>query len=140
MKLREALETIQQSRPEGAVRLRFLLGCSSTPTNLKAFFHASLLRCRPEYDVHVETTLYGDLLGSLERFSYTGYAGAAVVSEWFDLDQRLGFRRLGGWAPSSFGDILTTVTSEVNRLQKVMASLQHLCQWQSRCPVYHCLR
>ena len=123
MKLREALETIQRPRPEGAVRLHFLLGCSSTPTNLKAFFHASLLRRRPEYDVHVETTLYGDLLGSLERLSYIGYAGAAVVSEWFDLDQRLGFRRLGGWAPSSFDDILATVASEVNRLQNVLEPL-----------------
>jgi FkbH-like protein len=116
MKLREALEAIQTPRSPGAAQARYLLGCSSTPTHLRTFLHAFLMLRRPDVDVEVETTPYGDLLGALEGPRTAGYAGAAVVCEWFDLDPRLGFRRLGGWAPSAFHDIVATVQAGFARL------------------------
>ena len=120
MKLREALELIQQARPAGAERRRYLLGCSSTPAHLQTLLHAYLLTQHPALQVEIEPTPYGDLLGSLERFQPRGYAGVAVVCEWYDLDPRLGFRRLGGWAPSLFGDITAGVRAGFARLQSAL--------------------
>jgi FkbH-like protein len=117
MKLREALELIQQPHPAGAERRRYLMGCSSTPAHLQTLLHAYLLKQHPAFQVEIEATLYGDLLGGLERFQPQGYAGVAVVCEWYDLDPRLGFRRLGGWAPSLFGDITAGVRAGFARLQ-----------------------
>ena len=97
MKLREALELIQQRQLAGVEPERYWLGCSSTPAHLQTFLRAFLMTGRPHSDVQVESSLFGDLLGSIERFPPAGYAGVAVVCEWYDLDPRLGFRRLGGW-------------------------------------------
>jgi FkbH-like protein len=120
MKLREALESIRRPRPAQAERARYLLGCSSTPTHLQTFLHAHLLSRLPRFEIEIEPTTYGDLLGSIERFEAQGYAGAALVCEWYDLDPRLGFRRLGGWAPSLFADIVTGVRTALSRLQRAV--------------------
>jgi FkbH-like protein len=68
----------------------------------------------------VESTPYGDLLGGLERFQPQAYAGVAVVCEWYDLEPRLGFRRLGGWAPSLFDDIVASVQASFSRLRNAI--------------------
>ncbi len=117
MKLLEALQSIQQAHPTETDPVRYLLGCSSTPIHLQTFLHAYLLSRNPTFPIEIEPTTYGDLLGGLERFEPKGYAGAAVVCEWHDLDPRLGFRRLGGWAPSVFADIATGVRAGFSRLQ-----------------------
>ena len=117
MKLREALETIQEPSPAGAARVRYFLGCSSTPTHLATFLHAHLCKRLPLAEIILDAPTYGDLLGSLERLKAEGYSGVVVLCEWFDLDPRLGFRRLGGWAPSLFSDILDTVRLGFLRLQ-----------------------
>lgn len=121
LKLREALEIIQ--RPREGRRERFILACSTYSTNLKTLLEAYLLKRRTGSDVQVETTSYGDLLSGLERFSPMGYAGGAIVCEWFDLDQRLGFRRLGGWAPSSFENILHGVETASYRLRRTIEAI-----------------
>ena len=123
MKLREALEYIRRHRPAGAEHALYLLGCSSTPTHLQTFLHAHLLSQRPTFEIEIEPTMYGDLLGSIERFEPRGYAGAALVCEWFDLDPRLGFRRLGGWAPSLFADIVAGVHTAFSRLQRAVEKI-----------------
>jgi FkbH-like protein len=121
MKLREALELIQ--KPRSGRQDRYLLGCSSTPAHLQTFLRASLmLRC-PNSDVQIDTTTYGDLLGSLEGVRVSGYAGVAVICEWYDLDPRLGFRRLGGWVPSGFDDIVETVQAGFWRLRSAVERL-----------------
>ena len=120
MKLREALESIRRPRPAGAEHARYLLGCSSTPAHLQTFLHAHLLARRPALEIEVEPTTYGDLLGSLERFEPQGFTGAAVVCEWFDLDPRLGFRRLGGWSPSLFAEIVSDVRTALARLRQTV--------------------
>ena len=120
MKLREALELIQGPRPARAEKASIFLGCSSTAIHLRTFLHAFLLKQRPDWNVEVETSLYGDLLSSLESFQPEGRTGAAVLCEWFDLDPRLGFRRLGGWAPSGFDDIVANVTASLTRLERAL--------------------
>lgn len=124
MKLREALESISQQRPQETERTRYLLACSSTPTHLRTFLHAYLLGQRPGCAVDIETSLYGDLLGGLERYQPQGYTAAAIICEWYDLDPRLGFRRLGGWGPSLFDDIAGGVRKNLGRLQ---LSVERIC-------------
>ncbi len=117
MKLREALEAIQTPRPDARECGRYLLACSSTPLHPGAFLHAHLLARRPDAAIEIETSRYGDLIGSLEDFDPGGFAGVAVLLEWYDLDPRLGFRRLGGWSPDLFEDIVATVKAGLDRLK-----------------------
>ncbi|MGE5486493.1 MAG: HAD-IIIC family phosphatase [bacterium] len=123
MKLREALEIIRAARTDPAENGRYLLACSSTPIHTQTFFRAHLLARRSGAGVQVDTSRYGDLLGSLEDFNPAGYAGAAVLLEWYDLDPRLGFRRLGGWAPGAFDDIFAAVGASLDRLRRSLARI-----------------
>ena len=107
MKLAEALKIVQ-SAPSGSPPLQVALVCGFTPLHLETFLRAQLCRLFPGRSPIIHTGLYDDLLGNLQRV--TGVS-AVVVIEWADLDPRLSLRRLGGWEPSQFPDIL----SEVNR-------------------------
>jgi FkbH-like protein len=69
----------------------------------------------------VQTGLYGDLIGNLQRVA--GVSAAVVVIEWPDLDPRLGLRRLGGWEPSQLRDILGEVNRSCDLLQSSMAAV-----------------
>jgi len=117
MKLREALEIVKTPRSPSAPRALYWLGCSSTPTHLRTFLQAYLFLRRPETEIEIETSTYGDLLGSLESFQPVGYEGAAIICEWYDLDPRLGFRRLGGWGPDLLLDIAHNVRTGLARLR-----------------------
>lgn len=108
MKLAEALKIIQ-SAPSNAPRLEIALLCGFTPLHLETFIHAQLCKLFPERNPHIHTGLYGDLVGNL-RIA-TEVDTAVVMIEWFDLDPRLGLRRVGGWEPSQLPDI----SNEVNR-------------------------
>lgn len=125
MKLREALELVQQSSSDDARIARYLLGCSATPLHLRTFVHAHLAKQNPQFKVEIEPTVYGDLLGALARFEPYGYTAAIVVCEWYDLDPRLGFRRLGGWAPSLFDEIIHSVQTCFSQLRQ---SLERITQ------------
>ncbi|MFI5095950.1 MAG: HAD-IIIC family phosphatase [Candidatus Acidiferrales bacterium] len=69
----------------------------------------------------MQTGLYGDLIGNLERVA--DVSAAAVVIEWSDLDPRLGLRRLGGWEPSQLQDVLSEVDRSCNLLRNGMAAV-----------------
>ena len=133
MKLREALEVIGEPRASDLPLRRYFLGCSTTPASLESLLQAYLLKAAPDARAELATGLYGDLLGSLERLDPADTAGAAVICEWFDLDPRLGFRRLGGWSPSHFEDILKTAEGSAVRLR---ASLERVA---GSVPVALCL-
>jgi FkbH-like protein len=107
-KLAEALNIIQ-SAPSNAPRLEIALLCGFTPLHLETFLRAQLYKLFPERNPHIQTGLYGDLIGNLRLA--TEVDTAVVVIEWFDLDARLGLRRVGGWGPSQLPDI----SNEVNR-------------------------
>jgi len=74
------------------------------------------MRRRPDADIAIDTLPYGDLLGGLEAINPSAYTGVAAICEWRDLDPRLGFRRLGGWAPSLHEDIVANVETNLARL------------------------
>jgi HAD superfamily phosphatase (TIGR01681 family) len=119
MKLAEALHIIQ-SVPPDAPPLHVALLCGFTPLHLKTFLRAQLCKSFPDRTPQVQTGLYGDLIGSLQRV--VDVSAAAVVVEWSDLDPRLGLRRLGGWEPSQFNDILNEVNRSCDLLQKAMTT------------------
>lgn len=119
MKLAEALKMIQSAPPDSP-RLEVALLCGFTPLHLETFFRAELGRLFPERSPHVQTGLYDDLIGNLQRV--TDVLAAVAVVEWPDLDPRLGLRRLGGWEPSQLQDILKEVKRNCDRLQDAIAT------------------
>src|SRR3979411_219341 len=120
MKLAEALKVIQSALPD-APRLEVALLCGFTPLHLETFFRAHLCKLFPGRSPNVQTGLYGDLIGNLQRVA--GVSAAVVVIEWPDLDPRLGLRRLGGWEPSQLQDILSEVNRSCDLLQSSVAAV-----------------
>ena len=123
MKLFEALQLIQAPRPPAVERARYFLACSSTPVHPRTFLHAHLLSRCPATAIEIDASRYGDLTGALEELDPAGYRGVAILLEWYDLDPRLGFRRLGGWSPAAFADILATVRAGFERIERAVARL-----------------
>jgi FkbH-like protein len=120
MKLAEALKVIQSASPD-APRLEVALLCGFTPLHLETFLRAHLCQLFPGRTPNVQTGLYDDLIGNLQRVA--GVSAAVVVIEWPDLDPRLGLRRLGGWEPSQFQDILGEVSRSCDLLQSGMEAV-----------------
>jgi FkbH-like protein len=119
MKLAEALKIIQSAEPN-APRLQVALLCGFTPLHLETFLQAQLCKLFPERSPHLQTGLYGDLIGNLQRVA--NVTAAVVVIEWADLDPRLGLRRLGGWEPSQLPDILSEVNRSCELLRNAIAA------------------
>ncbi|MFN3325139.1 MAG: hypothetical protein ACK5AZ_16710 [Bryobacteraceae bacterium] len=124
MKLSEALGLVRDACSTGPALASYLLVVGSSPVSLKPYFHAYLLK-QASPPLTVETSPYGDLVGALEQSVDRGYAGFAVVCEWFDLDPRLGYRRLGGWGPAVEQEILQTVQKACCRLWTAIEAVSH---------------
>src|SRR6266853_485474 len=120
MKLAEALKVIQSALSDSP-RLEVALLCGFTPLHLETFLRAHLCKLFSGRSPNVQTGLYGDLIGNLQRVA--GVSAALVVVEWPDLDPRLGLRRLGGWEPSQLQDILGEVNRSCDLLQSRMAAV-----------------
>src|SRR6266436_4317311 len=120
MKLAEALKVIQSALSD-APRLEVALLCGFTPLHLETFLRAHLCKLFPGRSPNVQTGLYGDLIGNLQRVA--GVSAVVVVIEWPDLDPRLGLRRIGGWEPSQLQDILSEVNRSCDLLQSSVAAL-----------------
>ena len=75
--------------------MRYQLACSCAPTHLETFLRAFLIQRRPDADIAIDALPYGDLVGGLEGVDASRYRGVAMFCEWYGLDPRLGFRRLG---------------------------------------------
>ncbi len=133
MKLADALRTVQESAPPGSEPFRVFLACGFTPLHLQTYLGAFLRLQGPRQAVAVQTGLYGDCLGSVERAGEAEVEAAAVVVEWSDLDPRLGLRGLGGWRPSDLADILATARDRGERFAAALARAAE------RLPVAVCL-
>lgn len=120
MKLSEALKIIQ-SAPSNARRLEIALLCGFTPLHLETFLRAELCKLFPERNPHIQTGLYGDLIGNLGLKKEVDTA--IVVIEWADLDPRFGLRRVGGWEPSQLPDILDEVNRQCHLLRDSIDAL-----------------
>jgi FkbH-like protein len=116
MNLLHALELLKQPIFEPASGREVYLGCGFTPLHLKTFLTAHLRLCFPNDSVDIETGLYGDLVGNLERLRPSSGLMVYVVVEWADLDPRLGIRSLGGWRPADIPDIVESARRQSERL------------------------
>lgn len=117
MKLIEALKHLQQVSPR-AFPFGVSLACGFTPLHLQTFLAAHLQqRLGPVRRVVVETGVYGDAIGNVERLRQTPADVCVVALEWADCDPRLGLRQPGGWNPRDLPDVLKTVDAQAVRLE-----------------------
>ncbi len=126
MKLIDALEILKQPVPNDAPQLRVYLACGFTPLHLQTFLAAQLRIRPPRHRVAINTGLFGDLTGNIERLEPSGVDALAAVIEWGDLDPRLGIRRLGGWGPSNLPDIAESAEKAAARLESVLLKVSRL--------------
>jgi FkbH-like protein len=122
MKFAEALKLTQSRRPSDAPCLAVALACGCTAHHLRVFLDAHLRTLLPDREVTVQTGLFGDVLGNLERFADAPTDGLAVVLEWQDLDPRLGIRHCGDWSLEALSDIQDTVERQAARLEKALTA------------------
>lgn len=133
MKLIEALRIASRPAPETAAPLNALLVTGFNPLHLQTFLVAHLRMAFPERRVNLQTGLYGDLVGTLERRGEAALDAVIVVIEWPDLDLRLGLRHLGGWAPGDLTDILDKLQARVRHIEDAIRGVT------VRAPVAICL-
>jgi len=116
VKLKEALEILQNPPSDASEELDVFLACGFTPLHLGSFLAAGLQLRFPDSRVVLSQGLYGDLVGNIERMQAAGPDFGSVALEWTDFDPRLGIRSLGGWAPETLPDILDNVKSQTDRI------------------------
>lgn len=123
MRLGEALQI--SARTASANKLRIQLLCGFTPLHLETFVKAHLCLRFPGSGIEVQTGLFGDLEGNLQRASENG---AMVVLEWGDLDPRLGYRSSSGWGLETLDDITAQVEEKCGRLERALKQLAQITQ------------
>jgi FkbH-like protein len=133
MRLSEALTLLKQNSSSQAAPFRVFLVCGFTPLHLQTFLSAHLGLALPQRRIEVETGLYGDFSGNLERLKRAPADCGVVVLEWADLDARLGIRGLGGWRVRDFTGILDHVEKRLNRIAAAIQSIS------KRFPIAVCL-
>ena len=74
----------------------------------------------------VQTGLYGDLEGNIQRAISAHAEGAVAVIEWSDLDQRLSFRSSSGWRAETLPDIAAQAAEKCSRLEAHLTALAQL--------------
>jgi FkbH-like protein len=117
MKVVEALK-ILQAIPAESSPSNVSLVCGFMPLHLQTLLAAHLQqRLGPSWRIVVQTGLYGDALGNLDRLPAEGAGLAVVVLEWPDLDPRLGLRQLSGWKPADCRDVAANVEGRVARYE-----------------------
>jgi FkbH-like protein len=117
MKLIEALRIAGSPAPESGAPLNVLLATGFSPLHLQTFLAAHLRMAFPNHRVNVESGLYGDLAGTLERLGEKLLDAVIVAIEWTDLDRRLGIRSLGGWSPQDLPNIVDTVRANARCIE-----------------------
>ncbi len=125
MKLIDALGLLKRALPENSPLFRVLLACGFTPLHVKTFLAAHLGECFPCYRIEIETGVFGDLAGTLERLVTGNLNAVAVLIEWSDLDPRLGIRSLGGWHQANLSDIVDSSSRMARRIEDALIRISH---------------
>lgn len=120
MNLIDALERLNLPVAVNARPLRVFLACGFTPLHLETFLAAHLRDLNPACRIKLNSDLFGDLIGNLERVQHEEHDALAVVIEWPDLDSRLGLRALGGWQVEKLPDIVKSVKQSLERLTRAL--------------------
>jgi FkbH-like protein len=123
MNLIDALERLKKPVAEDAHPLRVFLACGFTPLHLETFLAAHLRNLYPACRAELNSGLFGDLVGNLERLRPEEHDALAVVIEWADLDSRLGLRTLGGWQIEKLPDIVNSVNHSLERLMRALQGI-----------------
>jgi FkbH-like protein len=121
MRFGEALQIVGQTAGERQRQVHLL--CGFTPLHFATFVSAYLRLRFPGDGVSLQTGLYGDLEGNIQRAPQESAEGAIAVIEWSDLDQRLGFRNASGWGTRILDDIAEQTAEKCRRLQSHTAKL-----------------
>jgi FkbH-like protein len=119
MRLARALEILQRSAGDGAP-FTVSLACGFEALHLRTFLAAELTQRLPRARVRVDTGLFDDLSGNIERAAASAADAVAVVVEWPDLDPRLGLRRLGGWRADQLDEIVAGAGAALARLERAI--------------------
>ena len=120
MNLIDALEILKQPTSQSDAPFRAFLACGFTPLHIRTFLAAHLRQRMPQRKIEVQTGLFGDLTGNIERLDASGHDAVVAIIEWQDLDPRLGVRNLGGWRAETLPDVLESVQSALERLQHAL--------------------
>ncbi len=123
MNLIDALERLKRPVQENARPIRVYLACGFTPLHVETFLAAHLRDLYPACKIEVNSGLFGDLIGNLERLRPENYDALAVMIEWQDLDSRLGMRTLGGWQIEKLPDIVNFADHSLERLKRALESI-----------------
>jgi hypothetical protein len=123
MKLAEAIRIASAPPEDGAEPKSLCLICGFTPLHLATFLKAHGRVRFPAGGIKLDTGLYGDLPGNVQRADSDDAAETAVLIEWSDLDPRLGFRTSGGWGIDNQKDIVRTVEQTLGRLAALLEQL-----------------
>jgi FkbH-like protein len=130
MNLLNALELLKQPISEAASDRKLYLASGFTPLHLKTFLAAHLRQTFPNDHFEIETGLYGDLIGNLERLQPSAGLTVCVFVEWSDLDPRLGIRSLGGWRSGDVPDIVESTRRQSEKMYNIIKQLSE------KAPVY----
>jgi FkbH-like protein len=109
MKLIDALRIVGEEENRELPIVRLALACGFTPMHFQTFLGAHLHRACERQRTEIKSGLYGDFWGSLEKLNGGNADSAIVMTEWSDLDARLGLRGLGSWSPAALPDISSNV-------------------------------
>src|ERR1017187_6042692 len=120
MKLIEALNIIQQRSLEGESPCLIYLASRFNPLHFRTFLAAELRLLFKNRAVDIETGLYGNLAGNIERLSKLEPESGVIMMEWSDLDPRLGIRNLGSWAPDVLSDILSDAHTRTGQIKEII--------------------
>ena len=133
MRLSEAFAILQKEPGEESPGFEIFLACGFTPLHLETFLKARLRLAFPQTRVQVQTGLFGDFLGNLERLNAASVDYGVIVMEWPDIDPRLGMSSLKWWKSEELVDILECVPPRLARIRQLLQTVsEHI-------PVVLCL-
>jgi FkbH-like protein len=122
MKVAEAIAIANRSAPSDAVTRTASLLCGFTPLHLQTYVKAHLKLRFPDSGAQIETGLYGDLPGNLDR-AQSG-STLAVVMEWSDIDPRLGWRHSGGWGTKAAAQVAADAALNFERILGTLSRME----------------
>ena len=123
MKLIEALQIIGKAQAAGGPTFRVCLVSGFTPLHLQTFLAAELRRKLLGHRIEMETGLFNDFWGNLNRCAASTVDATLIFLEWSDLDPRLGLRSLGQWGPSVLPEIARNVRTRAAQMGEALRKL-----------------
>ena len=133
MKLLEALNVLEGVKRRKGESFTCFLATGMNPLHFGTFLAAELGLIHLNQRIAIQSGLYGDFLGNLDRLASADSDCGIVLMEWADLDPRLGLRNVTAWSPSTCSDIVSNARIGASRVQQ---TIEETCQ---RMPVVLCM-